>query len=206
MRHTADPMRHMTNEQIILGPLMQIARRYGVSIVHEESIGHSASASAVHALPGWSMGPMGDWLNIKKKTVTYNERSDPESVLHELTHVVLGTESLSNKSCESYVLFPFEWAMIRNVFRRVQRKDPIAARRFLRTATKYQDTTSVLDGSRYLADLGGRHGPLWKDAFRRAVEIGLLTESGHLTFAYPTWGRVRRVPPREWFARWESRS
>jgi hypothetical protein len=150
-------MRHMTNEQIILGPLMQIARRY-----------------------------------------------DPESVLHELTHVVLGTESLSNKSCESYVLFPFEWAMIRNVFRRVQRKDPIAAQRFLRAATKYQDTTPVLDGSWYLADFGGRRGSLWKDAFRRAVEIGILTESGRLTFAYPTWGRVCRIPPTEWFAKWLS--
>jgi len=195
----------MTNEQIILGPLMQIARRYGVSIVHEESIGHSASASAAHALPGWSMGPMGDWLNIKKKTVTYNEGSGPESVLHELAHVVLGTESLSKEGCESYVLFPFEWAMIRDVFRRVQQEDPIAAQRFLRAATKYQDETFILDGSWCLADFGGRRGPLWKDAFRRAVGIGLLTESGRLTFAYPTWGRVRRVPPKEWFARWESR-
>lgn len=141
----------MNQFDIITGPITALANRYGVSVLHNEMPplhvrrGVRLSGGPVEEEEhGWSCGPQGEWLNIAHRIVAYYDASSPEGVLHELAHVILGERSLD--CCESYVLFPFEWAMVRHVHKIVGRRDRHAADAFRINAALYQDETMVLDG------------------------------------------------------------
>lgn len=190
-----------TCADIIAGPIADVASKYEVRLIPESG----PESNRLRRLSGWKVGPQLEALNIRLRAVSYSFNSSPEGVLHELVHVVLGPDSLRSDGCESYILFPFEWSLVRYVANVVKRELPDCTCDFVEQCRRYQDDTTIISVDTSLADFGGRTGLLWKESRRLAVLAGLITATGRPTFRGPDWSKVPSREPSSWRKKWLNR-
>lgn len=212
-----------TNKQVVAA-VCAVAAKYGIAVDLSDRDAFGSSLRGRKAAERFAPGPRdnsgcrmqppaifwaphGGALSIPRHLdladILYEGRcfTDPEGALHELAHVIVGPESLRRDAEEGYLMFPLDLALARAVARRV--RCSVARRQLMRAVRDYAACTQLMRETEiYLDDVGGFNGAFYKEAFRRAVRVGLITAAGYPTWRRPVWRGIAPLPPKAWFARW----
>lgn len=163
-----------------------VAKRYGVAVVPKDV--------PVRTAPPGMLAAFGNAFSAKERVVWLDRGGAIEEHLHELMHVVTHIPGCNGAFVrENFLLMQVEREVARDVLSRAD----------YRAVVHFQHVTSCSDGDELYAYSTPTpywlNDVVWRDGYRRAVEVGLLDESHR-----PTYTQNLRWPPDPvgWYGSW----
>lgn len=136
---------------------------------------------------GYEYGPLGGaGINFRRGSIMFDHDAQPEDMLHELSHLILGKISVNDRVSEGFVLMPFEWELARHLTRKMDKRERV---KFMKGVQAYQDCTVIGLTQCGLTEYGPgvRRSKWWRCGVERARRLGLLYSDNTPTFLTANW-------------------